>query len=95
MTQRYRDVLDYEIGARIVVEFTADRRTIVDYAVILTVDDEGSDARSAYTTVRTGSTTCTGTIGAARRQPRRRFMPVPLGKGREPRSSRFAPTTRR
>jgi hypothetical protein len=44
MTQRYRDVLDYEIGARIVVEFTTDRRSIVDYAVILTVDDEGSEA---------------------------------------------------
>jgi hypothetical protein len=44
MNQRYRDVLDYEIGARIVVEFTTDRRTIVDYAVILTVDDGGSEA---------------------------------------------------
>jgi hypothetical protein len=44
MSQRYRDVLDYEIGARIVVEFTTDRRTIVDYAVILTVDDEGREA---------------------------------------------------
>jgi hypothetical protein len=44
MTRRYRDVLDYEIGARIVVEFTTDRRTILDYAVILTVDDEGREA---------------------------------------------------
>ena len=40
MSQRYRDVLDYEIGARIVVEFTTDRRDVVDYAVVLTVDDE-------------------------------------------------------
>jgi hypothetical protein len=44
MNQRYRDVLDYEVGARIVVEFTTDRREIVDYAVILTVDDDGRDA---------------------------------------------------
>lgn len=44
MSKRYRDVLDYEIGARIVVEFTTDRRIIVDYAVILTVDDEGGEA---------------------------------------------------
>ncbi|MGA9874338.1 MAG: hypothetical protein WBQ21_00840 [Solirubrobacteraceae bacterium] len=41
MTQRYRDVLDYEIGARIVVEFETHRRSIVDYAVVLTIDDEG------------------------------------------------------
>jgi hypothetical protein len=39
MSQRYREVLDYEIGARIVVEFTTDGRMIVDYALILTVDD--------------------------------------------------------
>jgi hypothetical protein len=39
MRQRYRDVLDYEVGARIVVEFTTRRREVVDYAVILTVDD--------------------------------------------------------
>ena len=39
-----RDVLDYDIGARIVVEFTTDRREIVDYAVIRTVDDDGRDA---------------------------------------------------
>lgn len=45
MSQRYRDVLDYEIGARIVVEFTTDRRMIVDYAVILTVDGEEGEAR--------------------------------------------------
>jgi hypothetical protein len=40
MSQRYRDVLDYEIGARIVVEFTTRGRDVVDYAVVLTVDDE-------------------------------------------------------
>lgn len=34
MSQRYRDVLDYEIGARIVVEFTLDRREVIDYAVV-------------------------------------------------------------
>jgi ferredoxin-NADP reductase len=44
MSQRYRDVLDYEIGARIVVEFMTDRRVIVDYAVVLTVDDENGEA---------------------------------------------------
>lgn len=44
MSQRYRDVLDYEIGARIVVEFTLDRREVVDYAVVLTVDDEAGEA---------------------------------------------------
>jgi hypothetical protein len=45
MSQRYRDVLDYEIGARIVVEFTAHRREIVDYAVVLTLDEQ--DERQA------------------------------------------------
>lgn len=44
MSQRYRDVLDYEIGARIVVEFALDRREVVDYAVVLTVDDEDGEA---------------------------------------------------
>jgi hypothetical protein len=44
MSQRYRDVLDYEIGARIVVEFTTRGREVVDYAVVLTVDDEDGEA---------------------------------------------------
>ena len=39
MNHIYRDVLSYEIGARIVVEFETRRREIVDYAVVLTVDD--------------------------------------------------------
>jgi hypothetical protein len=45
-SQRYRDVLSYEIGARIVVEFTTPTRgrEIVDYAVVLTVDDEMGEA---------------------------------------------------
>jgi hypothetical protein len=37
----YRDVLDYELGARIVVEFTSRQREVLDYAVILTIEDEG------------------------------------------------------
>lgn len=44
MSQRYRDVLDYETGARIVVEFVLDRRAVVDYAVVLTVNDEADEA---------------------------------------------------
>ncbi|HTA97661.1 MAG TPA: hypothetical protein VK730_08465 [Solirubrobacteraceae bacterium] len=45
MTQRYRDVLDYEIGARIFVEFETRGRDILDYAVVLMVDeDDGSVA---------------------------------------------------
>jgi hypothetical protein len=48
VSQRYRDVLDYEIGARIVVEFTTRGRDISDYAVVLTVDGEDGEA----TTVR-------------------------------------------
>jgi hypothetical protein len=44
VSQRYRDVLDYEIGARIVVEFTLNRREVVDYAVVLIVDDEDGEA---------------------------------------------------
>lgn len=45
-TQRYRDVLSYEIGARIVVELTTPTRgrEVVDYAVVLTVDDEAGEA---------------------------------------------------
>lgn len=42
--QRYRDVLDYEVGARIVVEFTTRGREVIDYAVVLTVDDEHGEA---------------------------------------------------
>ncbi|MFZ1927360.1 MAG: hypothetical protein WAU42_14625 [Solirubrobacteraceae bacterium] len=48
MSQRYRDVLDYEVGARIVVEFTTRGREVTDFAVVLTVDDEDGEA----TTVR-------------------------------------------
>jgi hypothetical protein len=44
MSQRYRDVLDYEVGARIVVKFTTRRREVVDYAVILTVDEGSGEA---------------------------------------------------
>jgi hypothetical protein len=40
MTQRYRDVLDYEIGARIFVEFETRGRNVMDYAVVLTVDED-------------------------------------------------------
>ncbi|HEY7952516.1 MAG TPA: hypothetical protein VID70_05960, partial [Solirubrobacteraceae bacterium] len=43
-SQRYRDVLAYEIGARIFVEFTKHRREVVDYAVILTLDEESGRA---------------------------------------------------
>ncbi|MGA8364517.1 MAG: hypothetical protein WB709_08345 [Solirubrobacteraceae bacterium] len=43
-SQRYRDVLDYEVGARIVVEFTTRGREVIDYAVVLTVDDEDDEA---------------------------------------------------
>jgi hypothetical protein len=34
----FRDVLDYELGRRIVVAFTTLGREVVDYAVILTID---------------------------------------------------------
>jgi hypothetical protein len=44
MNHRYRDVLDYEIGARLVVEFVTDRSNVVDYAVILLVDDDSGAA---------------------------------------------------
>jgi hypothetical protein len=47
-TQRYRDVLNYEIGVRIVVEFTTRGSYVLDYAVVLTVNDEAGEA----TTVR-------------------------------------------
>ena len=40
-SQRYRDVLNYEVGARIVVEFTTRGREVIDYAVVLTVDEDG------------------------------------------------------
>lgn len=45
-TQRYRDVLSYEIGARIVVEFTTPTRgrEVMDYAVVLAVDDGAGEA---------------------------------------------------
>lgn len=46
MSQRYRDVLDYEIGARIVVEFTTRGREVTDYAVVLTVDDDDGEPRT-------------------------------------------------
>jgi hypothetical protein len=44
MSGRYRDTLDYERGVRIVVEFVTDRRDVVDYAVVLTIDDKGNEA---------------------------------------------------
>jgi hypothetical protein len=43
-SQRYRDVLDYEVGSRIVVEFTTRGREVIDYAVVLTVDDKHGEA---------------------------------------------------
>jgi hypothetical protein len=44
VSQRYRDVLDYELGARIVVEFMTLRRQVVDYVVILTVGHGNGEA---------------------------------------------------
>jgi hypothetical protein len=44
MNQRYREVLDYAMGARLIVEFATERREVVDYAVILTVDSDGAEA---------------------------------------------------
>jgi hypothetical protein len=44
MSPRYRDTLDFETGARIVVEFTVRQREVLDYAVILTVEREGQSA---------------------------------------------------
>jgi hypothetical protein len=41
VSQRYRDTLDYEVGARIIVEFTTRGREVVDYAVVLTIDRDG------------------------------------------------------
>ena len=41
MSQCYRDTLDYEVGARIIVEFTTRGREVVDYAVVLTIDHDG------------------------------------------------------
>lgn len=46
--QRYRDVLDYGVGARIVVEFTTRGREVVDYAVVLTVDEDGEATVRVY-----------------------------------------------
>jgi hypothetical protein len=43
-SQRYRDVLDYEVGARIVVEFATRGREVIDYAVVLTADVEEGEA---------------------------------------------------
>lgn len=40
MIRRYRDVLDYEVGARLVVEFTTDNNHVVNYAVVLMIDGE-------------------------------------------------------
>jgi hypothetical protein len=86
VSQRYRDVLDYEIGARIVVEFTLDRREVVDYAVVLTVDDEAGEA----VTVRVydgahGVNEMHRHDRSGEKRPRRASMPVPLGKECEPR----------
>jgi hypothetical protein len=41
MRHGYRDVLDYEFGARIIVEFTTRGPEVTDYAVILTIDHDG------------------------------------------------------
>jgi hypothetical protein len=41
MSQHYRDTLDYELGARIVVEFATRGGEVVDYVVVLTIDHDG------------------------------------------------------
>ena len=57
MSQRYRDVLDYEIGARIIVEFTTRGREIADYSVVLTVDDEDGEPRTGSRSTGSGAPT--------------------------------------
>jgi hypothetical protein len=95
MNHRYRDVLDYEIGARLVVEFVTDRSNVVDYAVILTVDDEDGAATVRVYDGAHGVNDMHRHPVAVIRRRQRRSMPVLLGKGCEPQSLRFAPTTRR
>jgi ferredoxin-NADP reductase len=92
----YRDVLDYEVGARIVVEFTTRGREVVDYAVVLTVDDEHGEA----VTVRVydgahGINEMHRHDRAGEKAPAASFHAGTLGEGCGPRSSRFAPATRR
>ena len=41
MSPDYERVLDYELGATIVVSFTTRGREVVDYAVVLTVGHDG------------------------------------------------------
>jgi ferredoxin-NADP reductase len=95
-SQRYRDVLDYEVGARIVVEFTSRGREIVDYAVVLTVDDEHGEA----VTVRVydgahGVNDMHRHDRAGDKAPAESFHAGTLEKGCAPRSPRFVPATRR
>jgi len=44
MSPDYERVLDYELGATIVVSFITRGREVVDYAVVLTVEDHGARA---------------------------------------------------
>jgi len=41
-TRGWRRVLDYEIGARMVVSYTHDAGQVIDYAVVLVVQHDGS-----------------------------------------------------
>ncbi len=95
-SQRYRDVLDYEVGARIVVEFTTRGREVIDYAVVLTVDDEHGEA----VTVRVydgahGVNEMHRHDRAGEKAPAVSFHAGTLGKGCGLRSPRFALATRR
>lgn len=81
MSPHYRDTLDYEVGARIIVEFTTRGREVVDYAVVLMIDHDGDSE-----IVRTFD----GTHGVndmhrhsrmSGKAPAERFHPGTLGEG--------------
>jgi hypothetical protein len=82
-------VLDYEVGARVVVEFSTRGREVIDYAVVLTVDEDGEavtvrvyDGAHGVNDMHRHDRTC-------------EKAPVLLEKGCVLRLSRFAPATRR
>lgn len=89
----YRDELDAE--AAIDVRFFTRRGDVVDYAVVLLVEERDAWHAVRVMTTFTRCMTCTDTIGQARSRRLRRFIEAPRAKLCRARSGRFGAATAR
>jgi hypothetical protein len=94
MSADYVAELDGALGAWMRIDFTTERREVIDYSVVLLVDEgERMETVSVCTTGLMESTSCTDTREKAASSPLRSSTAVPLGEVCARRSERSSMVT--